>query len=108
MVDLKAVYKAPTEEMGLLRLDEFEEKCSDKYPSCISSWRNNWAELSTYFKYPQEMRTLIYTTNALENFNRQLRKATKSKSIFPNDNALAKSLYLAMVDASILFTCAKI
>ena len=67
---------------------------------CVSSWRNNWAELSTYFKYPQEMRTIIYTTNAMENFNRQLRKVTKSKSIFPNDFALSKRLYLAMIDAS--------
>ena len=76
------------------------EKWQKKYPMCVSSWRNNWAELSTYFKYPQEMRTLIYTTNSMENFNRQLRKVTKSKAIFPNDFSLTKSLYLAMVDAS--------
>lgn len=100
MRDLKTVYKAPTEEMALSNLDEFEEKWIKKYPTCVSSWRNNWAELSTYFKYPQEMRTLIYTTNAIENFNRQLRKVTKSKAIFPNDFSLTKSLYLAMVDAS--------
>lgn len=67
---------------------------------CVSSWKNNWAELSTYFKYPQEMRRLIYTTNAMENFNRQLRKVTKSKTIHPNDYSLMKSLYLAMADAS--------
>lgn len=100
MGDLKTVYKAPTEEIALSNLDEFEEKWQKKYPMCVSSWRNNWAELSTYFKYPQEMRTLIYTTNSMENFNRQLRKVTKSKAIFPNDFSLTKSLYLAMVDAS--------
>ena len=100
MGDLKAVYKAPTEEIALSNLDEFEEKWQKKYPMCVSSWRNNWAELSTYFKYPQEMRTLIYTTNSMENFNRQLRKVTKSKAIFPKDFSLTKSLYLAMVDAS--------
>ncbi|WP_024752564.1 IS256 family transposase [Treponema phagedenis] len=100
MNDLKTVYKAPTEEIALVQLDEFEEKWGNKYPTCVDSWRRNWAELSTYFKYPQEMRTLIYTTNSMENFNRQLRKVTKNKSIFPSDYALQKSLYLAMIDAS--------
>lgn len=100
MRDLKTIYKAPTQEIAESKLDDFEEKWVKKYPMCVSSWRSNWAELSTYFKYPQEMRTLIYTTNAMENFNRQLRKVTKSKTIFPNDFALTKSLYLAMVDAS--------
>ena len=100
MRELKTIYKAPTEEVALSNLDDFEEKWKNKYPMCVSSWRNNWAELSTYFKYPQEMRTIIYTTNAMENFNRQLRKVTKSKTIFPNDFALSKSLYLAMIDAS--------
>lgn len=100
MKDLKTVYKAPSEEIALIQLDEFEEKWANKYPTCVDSWRRNWAELSTYFKYPQEMRTLIYTTNAMENFNRQLRKVTKNKSIFPSDYALQKSLYLAMLDAS--------
>lgn len=104
MRDLKIVYKAPTEESALLNMDRFEEKWGKKYPMCVSSWRNNWAELTTYFKYPQEMRTLIYTTNAMENFNRQLRKVTKSKAVFSNDYALTKSLYLAMVDASMKWT----
>lgn len=71
---------------------------------CVNSWRNNWAELSTYFKYPEGIRKLIYTTNSIENFNRQLRKVTKNKTIFPNDYALQKSLYLAMVDASSKWT----
>nr|WP_040396660.1 IS256 family transposase [Anaerococcus senegalensis] len=104
MKDLKAVYKAPTEDLALTNLGVFEEKWSKKYPMCVSSWKNNWAELSTYFKYPDGIRKLIYTTNAMENFNRQLRKVTKNKTIFPNDYALQKSLYLAMVDASSKWT----
>jgi transposase-like protein len=64
----------------------------------ILEWRDNWANLSTYFKYPQEVRTLIYTTNAIEGFNRQLRKVTKNKGVFPTDDSLLKMLYLAMVD----------
>lgn len=100
MKDLKKVYKGPTEQSALLQLDMFEEKWKEKYPHCIKSWRENWVELSTYFKYPQEIRTLIYTTNTIESFNRQLRKVTKSKSIYPNDYALVKSLYLAMLDAT--------
>ena len=104
MKDLKAVYKAPTEDLALTNLGVFEEKWSKKYPMCVSSWKNNWAELSTYFKYPEGIRKLIYTTNAMENFNRQLRKVTKNKTIFPNDYALQKSLYLAMVDASSKWT----
>ena len=104
MKDLKTVYKASTEELALSNLDIFEEKWGKKYPMCINSWRNNWAELSTYFKYPEGIRKLIYTTNSIENFNRQLRKVTKNKTIFPSDYALQKSLYLAMVDASSKWT----
>ena len=104
MKDLKTVYKASTEELALTNLDIFEEKWDKKYPMCVRSWRNNWAELSTYFKYPEGIRKLIYTTNSMENFNRQLRKVTKNKTIFPNDYALQKSLYLAMVDASSKWT----
>lgn len=100
MRDLKSVYKASTEELALTNLAMFEDKWGKKYPTCVNSWKNNWAELSTYFKYPEGIRKLIYTTNAMENFNRQLRKVTKNKAIFPNDYALQKSLYLAMVDAS--------
>jgi len=104
MKDLKTVYKASTEELALSNLDIFEEKWGKKYPMCVNSWRNNWAELATYFKYPGGIRKLIYTTNSIENFNRQLRKVTKNKTIFPNDYALQKSLYLAMVDASSKWT----
>lgn len=98
MADLKNVYAAVTEEAALEALDKFAEKWDQKYPKISLSWRSHWAELSTYFKYPQEVRTLIYTTNAIENFNRQLRKVTKSKSVFPNDDSLLKMLYLATID----------
>lgn len=98
MKDLKTVYQAPTEEIALENLDVLEETWGKKYPTSISSWRNNWPQLSTYFKYPNEIRKIIYTTNSIENFNRGLRKVTKSKAIFPTDDALFKSIYLAMVD----------
>ena len=96
--DMKAIYQSPTEELALEKLDEFDEKWGKKYASSIASWRNNWAQLSTFFKYPEEIRKIIYTTNSIENFNRGLRKVTKSKSIFPTDDALFKSIYLAMMD----------
>jgi len=86
------------EPSALGALDDFDAKWSAKYPKIAMSWRSNWANLATYFKYPQEVRTLIYTTNAIENFNRGLRKVTKSKSVFPTDDALLKMLYLAMID----------
>ena len=86
MADLKLVYKADTEDLSLTALEDLEEKWGKKYPASIGSWRNNWTQLSTYFKYPSEIRKLIYTTNSIENFNRQLRKVTKSKTIFPTDD----------------------
>ena len=98
MADLKAVYGAVDEQSALAALDTFSERWDKKYPKISQSWRDNWANLSTYFKYPQEVRRLIYTTNAIEGFNRQLRKVTKSKSVFPTDDSLFKMLYLAMVD----------
>jgi transposase-like protein len=98
MVDLKAVYGAPNEQDALFQLEVFDEKWGGKYPKIAVSWRNNWVNLSTYFKYPQEVRTLIYTTNSIEGFNRQLRKVTKNKGVFPTDDSLFKMLYLAMVD----------
>ncbi len=94
MADLKAVYAA----VDLDALDAFSERWDKKYPKISQSWRDNWANLSTYFKYPQEVRRLIYTTNTIEGFNRQLRKVTKSKSVFPTDDSLLKMLYLAMID----------
>ncbi len=98
MKDLKLVYKADTEDLALEALDSLDEKWGQKYPTSIESWRRNWPQLSTYFKYPSEIRKLIYTTNSIENFNRQLRKVTKTRTIFPTDDALFKILYLAMVD----------
>lgn len=98
MADLKKVYAAIDEPTALYELDAFEEKWGKKYPKIAVSWRTKWPNLSTYFKYPQEVRTLIYTTNSIENFNRQLRKVTKSKSVFPTDDSLIKMLYLAMTD----------
>ena len=100
VASLKSVYKADTEELALSALDDLEGEWGKKYPASVASWRNNWPQLSTYFKYPSEIRKLIYTTNSIENFNRQLRKVTKSKTIFPTDDALFKSLYLAMQDAT--------
>ena len=98
MADLKAVYAAVDEETALNALDVFAERWDKKYPKISQSWRDNWANLSTYFKFPQEVRRLIYTTNTIEGFNRQLRKVTKSKSVFPTDDSLLKMLYLAMTD----------
>ena len=100
MQQLKEVYKAPTEEAALANLDALEENWGNKYSLAIKSWRNNWTNLSTFFKYPQEIRTIIYTTNAVEALHRQFRKVTKSKSLFPNDDALKKMLYLAYRDLS--------
>ena len=98
MADLKAVYAAADETAALSALDDFEEIWGKKYPRIAASWRENWANLSTYFKFPDAIRRLIYTTNAIEGFNRQLRKVTKSKSVFPTDDSLLKMLYLAMMD----------
>lgn len=98
MADLKRVYAAVDEQTALSELDSFDEKWSSKYPKIAISWRANWANLSTYFKYPEAVRTLIYTTNTIEGFNRQLRKVTKNKSVFPTDDSLLKMLYLAMMD----------
>ena len=98
MADLKRVYQAVDEQSALAALDDFAEIWDKKYPKISKSWRENWANLSTYFKFPEELRRLIYTTNAIEGFNRQLRKATKSKAVFPTDDSLFKILYLAMLD----------
>ena len=98
MADLKRVYAAPTEEIALAELDGFDVQWSGKYPKIAKSWEDNRANLSTYFKYLEAVRRLIYTTNVIEGFNRQLRKVTKSKMVFPSDESLLKILYLAMMD----------
>jgi len=100
MADLKKVYSAPTMDDAEFRLEEFREKWGGKYPQILKSWDQNWAELSTYFKYPQEVRTLIYTTNAVEGFHRMLRKYTKTKTIYPTDDAVKKSVYLSIMEIS--------
>lgn len=93
--DFKEVYKAPNEEAALESLGEVEEKWCKKYPYAIKSWQMNWDILSPFFKYPEEIRTIMYTTNIIEGFHRQLRKVTKTKNMFPSDQALEKILYLA-------------
>ena len=98
MADLKMVYAAPDEAAALEELESFGEKWNSKYPKIYKSWSERWATLSTYFKYPNEVRKLIYTTNAIEGFNRQLRKVTKSRTVFPSDDSLLKMLYLATMD----------
>lgn len=98
MSDLKAVYAAVDEQAALDALETFAQNWDNKYPKIAKSWRENWANFSTYFKYPQEVRRLTYTTNTIERFNRQLRKVTKSKSVFPTDDSLLKMLHLAMMD----------
>ena len=98
--DLKSIYNAPTEEAGLSALKEFESRWSAKYPNISKSWRTNWTELSTIFKYPSEIRRLIYTTNPIESFNRGLRKVTKNKGSFSTEDSLIKILYLAIEDIS--------
>ena len=95
---LRPIYTAPTEEAALQELEQFEAVWGKQYPLIVRSWRNNWDELATFFKYSPELRKLIYTTNMIESYHRQLRKVTKGKSIFPNDEVLLKMLYLATMD----------
>ena len=95
---LKPIYTAATEDAALEELNLFETAWGEKYPLIVRSWRQNWAEIATFFKYPPEIRKIIYTTNTIESYHRQLRKVTKSKSIFPSDEALLKMLYLATQD----------
>ena len=98
IADLKAVYAAVDDAAALEALEVFAQRWDKKYQKISASWQDNWPNLSTYFKFPQEVRRLIYTTNAIVGFNRQLRKVTKAKSVFPTDDSLLKMLYLAMMD----------
>jgi transposase-like protein len=100
MADLKCVYKAATLNAAETALDELEAKWGDKYPMVIQSWRSKWPTLSTYFKYPEYVRTAIYTTNAVEAVHRQFRKLTKTKGGFANENSLLKLLYAGILKAS--------
>ena len=104
MKDLKTVYKAINETMATQALQSLESTWGNKYPIVIQSWNNNWENLSTYFDFPPEIRKIIYTTNALEGFNRQLRKYTKIRTTFPTDDSLRKALYLATEQIMVKWT----
>jgi putative transposase len=94
---LKLVYDAPDEKEGFRQLEIFEGGWSKKYPYIAESWKNNWANLATFFEFPKQIRKIIYTTNLIENVNRNIRKYTKAKSIMPNDTAVEKVVYLALM-----------
>ncbi|ATC58247.1 IS256 family transposase [Vibrio anguillarum] len=100
MADLKQVYRAVSKEAAEMELDRLEAKWGQQYPIVIRSWRNKWANLSVYFKYPEYVRKAIYTTNAIEAVHRQFRKLTKTKGGFPNENSLLKLLYAGILNAS--------
>jgi transposase-like protein len=100
MADLKLVYRASSKEVAEEKLEELSAKWEKKYPAVITSWKNNWHKLSTYFKYSEDIRKLIYTTNTIEGFHRQVRKVTKNKGAFTSDMALLKLIYLAQRNIS--------
>ena len=100
MKDLKPVYRAISKQAAEDALDALEEKWGNQYPIVIKSWRRKWDDLSAYFKYPEDIRRVIYTTNAVEAVHRQFRKLTKTKGAFPNENSLLKLLYLGIENAS--------
>ncbi len=97
VTDVKKIYQAASKEEGEEYLESLEKKWNKKYPAVIKSWRNNWHKLSTFFKYPAVIRKLIYTTNTIEGYHRQIRKVTKTKGAFSTDMALLKIVYLASV-----------
>lgn len=100
LAELKPVYKSPTKDLAEVNLEKLAEKWSIKYPVVIKSWQDNWHKLSTYFKYTEDIRRIIYTTNTIEGFHRQVRKVTKNKGVFPSDDALLKLVYLAYKNIS--------
>ena len=93
--DFKSVYNAPNEAAALSELEKVREKWGKKYPYAISNWENNWEDVSSFFQFSDDIRRIIYTTNIIEGLNRQYRKVTKTKSVFPSDVSLEKMLYLA-------------
>lgn len=101
MKDLKEVYKAVNKAVAEDKLEELEDKWGKKYPVVIASWKNNWSKLSTFFKYTEDIRRIIYTTNAIEGFHRQVRKVTKTKGAFTSDMALLKLIYLTVQNISL-------
>lgn len=98
--DMKDIYAAPTRQAALAALESLESKWNSKYSYAIKSWRQNWDELTVFFDFPLEIRQIIYTTNLIENLNGKIRKYTKNKLSFPNDDAVLKSVYLALREAS--------
>ena len=100
MADLKPVYRASSLTAAETALDALEAKWGDTYPIVIRSWRDKWHQLSAYFKYPEPIRRIIYTTNAVEAVHRQFRKLTKTKGAFPNENSLLKLLYAGILNAT--------
>jgi putative transposase len=93
---VRKVYTAINKEIALEELEKFKLKWQGKYKYAITSWETNWDNLSNFFEYPLELRKIIYTTNTIENLNRGIRKYTKTKTQFPNENAASKSIYLAI------------
>ncbi len=100
VADLRPIYTAATEEASASALEAFEAKWNDKYPMIGKSWRSNWERVIPFFAFPAEIRKVIYTTNAIESLNSQLRKVVKNRGHFPNDEAAAKLLYLALKNAA--------
>lgn len=100
MVDLKEVYRAPTEELAYQNLEKLQGKWELKYALAVRPWVIHWDNIKTFFAFPEQIRTLIYTTNAVESVHRQLRKVTKNKAVFPTDESLVKMLFLAIRDVS--------
>ena len=98
--DLPRIYETSTKEEGSGARTEFSEKWDKLYPHVSASWKSNWSEIATFFKFPPEVRALIYTTNPIESLHRQIKKVAKNKSIFPNDQALIKLVFLAVEEAS--------
>ena len=94
--DLKPIYKAATEEEALASLEAFVEKWDGQYPSISRSWRKHWEHIIPFFAYPEEIRKVIYTTNAIESMNRSVRKIIKNRGAFPSDEAATKLLFLAL------------
>ena len=94
--DLKSVYRAESADAAALRLDEFEHEWGDKYPTIGQSWRRNWEQVIPFFAYPEAVRKIIYTTNAIESLNMSLRKIIKNRGHFPSNDAATKLLYLAL------------
>jgi putative transposase len=98
--DLKKVYQSKTEDEALLELQRFGETWDDKYPQISKSWHAHWHNLNTIFNYPDDIRKVIYTTNAIESLNSVIRKALKKRKVFPSDDSAKKMVYLAIMDAS--------